>query len=110
MFVGIQVVSRVTNFTSVTVFAGADVKALNLNKDSALHRAAWRNARKSIRLLLDAGADIFKEAKNADGKTPVDLARDVETRALVAPKIVDAGTFLLDRFCIALFALFSADL
>jgi ankyrin repeat protein len=71
--------------------AGADINHKNLNDDTALHRASWRNAEKSIPILLAAGADKQKELKNKDGKTAADLARPIEIRQMVAPQVVDDG-------------------
>jgi ankyrin repeat protein len=71
--------------------SGADINHKNLNDDTALHRASWRNAEKSIPILLAAGADKQKELKNKDGKTAADLARPIEIRQMVAPQVVDDG-------------------
>lgn len=69
---------------------GAKVDALNNNKDTPLHRAAWRNNVDVVKALLAAGADKLKDAKNGEGKTPLELARAVEIRKLIAPTLTDA--------------------
>jgi len=64
---------------------GADVNALNQFGDTPLHRAAWKNHIKTCELLLQHGAGPSREVKNKDDKMPVELARLLEVRVLVAP-------------------------
>jgi len=48
--------------------------------DTPLHKAAFRGYHEIIKILLKNGSD--SKIKNKDGKIPVDLARDDETRYL----------------------------
>jgi len=48
--------------------------------DTPLHKAAFRGYHEVIKQLLKGGCD--SKVKNRDGKIPVDLARDDETRNL----------------------------
>jgi len=53
--------------------------------DTALHRASWKGHTEVCKLLVNMGASDSKLIKNKDGKTPLDLARKLEIRLLVAP-------------------------
>jgi len=55
--------------------------------DTALHHAADRSLTRLARSLLVDGADPL--AKNADGKTPLDLAVDPKLRAMLEEAIAD---------------------
>eukprot|EP00198_Chlamydomonas_reinhardtii_P006977 XP_001696313.1 predicted protein [Chlamydomonas reinhardtii] len=52
---------------------GADVNAIDLGDNTALHWAAMRGHVEVVRCLLGAGAD--RAAANAQGRTPLDLAQ-----------------------------------
>lgn len=56
-----------------------DVK--NKLGDTPLHSAAWKGHAEAVRMLLDKGARV--DLKNNEGKTPLDLAKDAETEALL---------------------------
>jgi ankyrin repeat protein len=57
---------------------GADVNAVNKNRDTALHGAAWRHFADSIvQLLVDHGANM--DAKNKRGWTPLVIAEGIRT-------------------------------
>ena len=53
--------------------AKANADALDKNSNTALHYAAGYGRRDVVQLLIDAGASVV--LKNADGKTPSDVAR-----------------------------------
>ena len=62
--------------------AGADVKPQNKrNGASALHYAASVGHTEIVKLLLKAGADV--NAKDFQGRTPLDVARGEKTRAVL---------------------------
>ena len=65
---------------------GHDVNAIDIDGDrTPLHWAAARGFRRCVVLLLEAGADT--SARNADGLTPAELARELgqtEMHALIA--------------------------
>lgn len=57
---------------------GADVNAVNKNRDTALHGAAWRHFADSIvQYLVDHGANM--DAKNKRGWTPLVVAEGIRT-------------------------------
>ena len=61
---------------------GADVNWKSKDEgDTPLHKAVGMNAKEVVILLLKHGAD--RNAKNAQGKTPVDLARDSDSQDLL---------------------------
>lgn len=49
--------------------------------DTPLHQAAWKSQAPAVQLLLDAGSRT--DITNNDNKTPFNLARDSETKALL---------------------------
>ena len=51
---------------------GLDVNAANAHGETALHAAAYHNANRAIRFLVDRGADI--DAENAARQTPLRIA------------------------------------
>ena len=51
---------------------GLDIGAANAHGETALHAAAYHNANRAIRFLVDNGADL--DALNAAGQTPLRLA------------------------------------
>jgi hypothetical protein len=53
--------------------AKADADAMDKNSNTALHYAAGYGRREVVQLLVDAGASVV--LKNADGKSPIDVAR-----------------------------------
>jgi hypothetical protein len=53
--------------------AKADADATDKNSNTALHYAAGYGRRDVVQLLVDAGASVV--LKNADGKSPIDVAR-----------------------------------
>jgi len=63
------------------VDAVEDIDGYFFRGNTALHTAAERGNTKLIKVLMEAGAD--KTIKNADGKTPLDLARDDDTIAAI---------------------------
>jgi ankyrin repeat protein len=71
----------------VLIKAGADVNAVNTQGDTPLHRAAWKGGEKVCALLVEHGAGPSREVENKDGKKPVDLARTLEVRKVVAPPL-----------------------
>ena len=61
---------------------GVDVNAKAPNGRTALHYAAWQGVRADyVEALLAAGAD--RTARDADGKTPLDLAREKKRTKLL---------------------------
>ena len=61
--------------------AGAKIHTKDFVGNTPLHFAALENRKEVVELLLKHGAD--KEAQNADGKKPCDLAEDPETKKLL---------------------------
>nr|XP_025888949.1 ankyrin repeat domain-containing protein 2B-like [Solanum lycopersicum] len=57
----------------VLLEAGAEVDALNKNKNTALHYAAGYGRKECVVLLLKNGAAVTLQ--NLDGKTPIDVAK-----------------------------------
>eukprot|EP00095_Tigriopus_kingsejongensis_P005049 snap_masked-scaffold1150_size58936-processed-gene-0.4 protein:Tk05049 transcript:snap_masked-scaffold1150_size58936-processed-gene-0.4-mRNA-1 annotation:"osteoclast-stimulating factor 1-like" len=55
------------------------VSLKNRAGDTPLHQAAWKGHFPCIRALREAGADF--ESLNEDGKRPIDLAQETETKA-----------------------------
>ena len=51
---------------------GLDVNAANTHGETALHAAAYHNANRAIRFLVERGADI--DTENAAGQTPLRIA------------------------------------
>lgn len=83
----------------VFLAAGTPLAAKNVDGDTALHlaaSAAYWDAAKFVKMLLDAGANAT--AKNAAGKTPAELAKG-EARTLLldltSPKVDDQTRALL---------------
>jgi len=66
---------------------GAIVNEVNNYGETPLHRAAWKNHAKICKLLLENNALPSKTMQNKDGKTPLDLARSIEVKTIVAPPI-----------------------
>jgi ankyrin repeat protein len=60
---------------------GADVNAVDNNRNSALHYAAGYNAAEACTLLLENGADV--SVKNADEKTAAEVAELNEHAGIV---------------------------
>jgi hypothetical protein len=82
------------------VSRGANIHSKNLFGDTPLHRAAWKNHAPTCALLLKLGAQ--RDVKNNDGKTPLDLARTLDVKQLVAP-LVDVGMLVVADFLSSLF-------
>eukprot|EP01114_Cavostelium_apophysatum_P007481 TRINITY_DN1958_c0_g1_i1.p1 TRINITY_DN1958_c0_g1~~TRINITY_DN1958_c0_g1_i1.p1 ORF type:complete len:170 (-),score=35.02 TRINITY_DN1958_c0_g1_i1:35-544(-) len=61
------------------------INAVNQFGDTALHRAAWKQHPEVCELLLQQGAQPSISIKNAEGKTPLDLARNMDVKRLVSP-------------------------
>jgi len=53
-----------------------------VNGYTALHDAVWQNHGATVRVLLAGGADLTIRSK--DGQTPLDLARSLHHKELVA--------------------------
>lgn len=60
---------------------GVHIDAQNKLGDTALHSSAWKGHADITRMLLASGAD--KTLKNGEGRTPLELASDPETVALL---------------------------
>uniref|UniRef100_A0A0K8RFZ7 Osteoclast-stimulating factor 1 n=1 Tax=Ixodes ricinus TaxID=34613 RepID=A0A0K8RFZ7_IXORI len=60
---------------------GVHIDAQNKLGDTALHSSAWKGHADITRMLLASGAD--KTLKNGEGRTPLELASDPETIALL---------------------------
>ncbi|KAH7964931.1 hypothetical protein HPB49_002576 [Dermacentor silvarum] len=60
---------------------GVQVDVQNKLGDTPLHSSAWKGHSDIVRLLLAAGAN--KNVKNKEGRTPLELASDPETVALL---------------------------
>ncbi len=66
---------------------GAAINDVNNFGETPLHRAAWKNHSGVCKLLLDNGALPSKTMRNKEGKTPLDLARSIEVKTIVAPPL-----------------------
>ncbi len=66
----------------------ADVDAVDVNGNTALHEAARRGSRGIIQLLLEAGVDIH--ATNDQRQTAYDLATDSECKRLLLKTVQEA--------------------
>jgi hypothetical protein len=64
-----------------------DINAVNRLKQTALHLAAESGASGAVKALLDAGADV--NAKDLQGKTPMDLAYDEAVKDALKMRGVD---------------------
>lgn len=62
----------VVEVLTAAVDLGADINAADMSGTTALHEAAARNLTSAVRFLSDQGARL--DAKNAAGRTPLDLA------------------------------------
>jgi hypothetical protein len=71
------------------VTAGAAVNAADDKGRTPLHKAVDRRRRQAVRLLARLGADA--EARDADGRSPRDLARQPKSRALDLEAAIDLG-------------------
>ncbi|KAK2164714.1 hypothetical protein LSH36_60g09012 [Paralvinella palmiformis] len=58
-----------------------EINVQNKLGDTALHSAAWKGHPEAVELLLSRGADAF--VRNNDNKTPLDLAKEPQTAALL---------------------------
>ena len=72
--------------------AKADVNATDKNSNTALHYAAGYGKVEIVTLLVSSGASVV--LKNADGKTPIDVARLNEQEDVLRVLETDAGVFL----------------
>eukprot|EP01104_Vermistella_antarctica_P007574 TRINITY_DN1859_c0_g3_i1.p2 TRINITY_DN1859_c0_g3~~TRINITY_DN1859_c0_g3_i1.p2 ORF type:complete len:155 (+),score=33.41 TRINITY_DN1859_c0_g3_i1:65-466(+) len=61
----------------------ANPNITNLNGDTALHKAAWRQHGKVCEILVGGGADIT--VVNKEGKMPMDLAKSADVRKTLVP-------------------------
>jgi len=64
---------------------GLDVNHANGDGDTPLHKAAWKNRTDAAAALVKHGAHPSRTARNKDGKRPLDLARELDTKKIVAP-------------------------
>lgn len=55
--------------TKILLRSGHDVRAVNHEKETALHLAAWRSHDGMVRLLIQGGADVHAQDKT--GNTPL---------------------------------------
>jgi ankyrin repeat protein len=62
---------------------GGRIDIRDKSGETPLHKAAWRGSAECVQLLLQLGAD--PTARNADGKTPLDLCRVRDVRRLLVP-------------------------
>lgn len=69
------------NFALKLVDAGADVNAVDGRGFTALHHAAGLDDIELVKHLLEKGAQT--KVENADGKTPLDMARSEEVKNLL---------------------------
>uniref|UniRef100_A0A1E1XCT4 Osteoclast-stimulating factor 1 n=1 Tax=Amblyomma aureolatum TaxID=187763 RepID=A0A1E1XCT4_9ACAR len=60
---------------------GVQIDVQNKLGDTPLHSGAWKGHSDIVRMLLNAGAN--KSVKNKEGRTPLELASDPETIALL---------------------------
>ena len=60
---------------------------MNKNGDTALHLASWKSNEPICRFLVANGADRL--LRNAQNKTPLDLASTVTIKAITMPLIVE---------------------
>lgn len=60
---------------------GVHTDAQNKLGDTPLHSSAWKGHADIVRMLLASGAD--KSLRNSEGKTPLELATDLETVSLL---------------------------
>ncbi|CAN1156446.1 Ankyrin repeat domain-containing protein 2B, partial [Linum perenne] len=70
--------------------AGAQVDALDKNKNTALHYAAGYGRKECVALLLENGAAVTLQ--NMDGKTPIDVAKLNNQHEVV--KLLETDAFL----------------
>jgi Ankyrin repeats (3 copies)/Ankyrin repeats (many copies) len=63
--------------------AGANASAIDASKNYVLHYAAQSNCLRSVKVLIDAGADVH--SRDGLGGTPFSRAADVDVRRLLDP-------------------------
>jgi ankyrin repeat protein len=79
----------------VLIQNGADVNAVNHMGETPLHRGAWKNHLGICKLLIEHGASPSRTLNNKDGKTPLDLARVLEVKTVVAPPMETGSISLI---------------
>lgn len=88
----LSAVNNVRLVTSMLLWGGADVKAKNSKGNTALHEAAIANAKDVAWLIIENGrVDEIREDQNADGKTPIDLAREHADMDAALIKVLETG-------------------
>jgi ankyrin repeat protein len=63
-------------FASMLLWGEADPQTVNNKGNTSLHEAAIRGNVQVIFIIINNGGESSKDIKNADGKTPLDLARE----------------------------------
>jgi len=73
-----------TSTVELLLRLGAKVNTKDNSLETPLHKAAWRNHTDTVEVLVAAGASI--DDQNKEGKKPIDLAKDYDTRRALLPK------------------------
>mmetsp|Transcript_158 Transcript_158/g.407 ORF Transcript_158/g.407 Transcript_158/m.407 type:complete len:171 (+) Transcript_158:62-574(+) len=68
---------------SMLLWGGADRQLTDASGNTALHKAAAKGSHDVAWLIVENGGDITVRVKNADGKTPVDLAKESGNTELI---------------------------
>mmetsp|Transcript_40361 Transcript_40361/g.128263 ORF Transcript_40361/g.128263 Transcript_40361/m.128263 type:complete len:171 (-) Transcript_40361:41-553(-) len=84
--------------TSMLLWGGAEVELTNNKGNTALHEAAASGAKDVAWLILENGkCDSIKDMRNADGKVPLQVAKEAEKVNQALIQVLETGQHVDDN-------------